>query len=123
MNIERGCFYLADLNPQRGTEAGKTRPVLVLQTDLLNVAKHPSTIVIPVTSNIEENAEPLRVRIPKGSKGFQVDSDLMIDQVRAIDNRRLYKYKNDHLIKKIARADWRLMQKIEKCIKMVCDLN
>ena len=123
MNIERGCFYLADLNPQRGTEAGKTRPVLVLQTDLLNLAKHPSTIIIPVTSNIEEDAEPLRVRVPKGIKGFQVDSDLMIDQVRAIDNRRLYNYKSDRLIKKIARADWRLMQKIEEYFKMVCDLN
>jgi len=41
MDIERGWFYLADLDPQRGTEPGKTRPVLVLQTDLLNQHGHP----------------------------------------------------------------------------------
>ena len=43
MKARRGVLYLADLNPRRGTEPGKVRPVLVIQTDLLNDAGHPST--------------------------------------------------------------------------------
>ena len=30
-------LWLADLNPRRGTQPGKTRPVLVVQTDLVDL--------------------------------------------------------------------------------------
>ncbi len=122
-DIEHGWFYLADLNPKRGTEPGKTRPVLVIQTNLLNEINHPSTIIIPITANVKDDAEPLRVRISKGSKGFKVDSDLMIDQVRAIDNRRFYKGSGKDLIKKIAPADPRTLQKVQKCLKEVLEIT
>ena len=122
MDIERGWFYLADLNPPHGTEAGKTRPVLVVQTDLLNQHGHPSSIILPITTNIQDDAEPLRVRVKAGSKGFDVDSDLMIDQIRAIDNTRLYKKNSTSLIKKIAPADPGVLTAVESCIKKVLDL-
>jgi len=47
----RGEIWLANLNPRRGTEAGKTRPVLVVQAQSLLDAEHPSTIVLPLTTN------------------------------------------------------------------------
>ena len=122
-DIEHGWFYLADLNPKRGTEPGKTRPVLVIQTNLLNEINHPSTIIIPITVNVKDDAEPLRVRISKGSKGFKVDSDLMIDQIRAIDNRRFYKGSGKDLIKKIAPADPQIMQKVRECLKKVLEIT
>lgn len=123
MDIERGWFYLADVNPRHGTEPGKTRPVLVIQSDLLNQVGHPSTVIVPITTNIQDDAEPLRVRIHAGSPGFQIDSDLMIDQVRAIDNRRLYRGNTTTIIKKIAPADTKILQKVEECLKKVCDLR
>jgi mRNA interferase MazF len=49
MNIRQYEVWLADLNPRVGTEAGKTRPVLVVQTNLLNTVSHPSTIICPIT--------------------------------------------------------------------------
>ena len=122
MPIVRGWFYLADLNPRKGTEPGKTRPVLVIQTDLLNQVGHPSTIVIPVTTNIKNDAEPLRVRIVASSMGFTVDSDLMIEQIRAIDNRRLYKRNGKDLIKKIAPAESQIMKEVNDALKKVFDL-
>ncbi len=83
-----GYLYLADLNPTRGTEAGKIRPVLVIQTDALNLAGHPSTWVVPCTTRtVGEN--PLRVALPKLCAGNDVACELMVDQNRAIDNRRL----------------------------------
>ena len=83
-----GEIWLANLNPGKGTEAGKIRPVLIIQNQALLDAEHPSTLVIPLTTNLVEDAEPLRLRITAGGK-LNKDSDLLLDQLRAIDNKRL----------------------------------
>ena len=87
MRIRRGTLYLADLEPRRGTEAGKIRPVLVIQTDLLNDAGHPSTWVLPCTTRLVGQSL-LRVPIPKGMAGARQSCEIMIEKSRAIDNRR-----------------------------------
>jgi mRNA interferase MazF len=86
--IKRGAIWLANLDLQQGTEPGKTRPVLILQDQALLDAAHPSTIIIPLTTNLIPDAEPLRIRVKAGEK-LDRDSDLLIDQIRAIDNRRI----------------------------------
>jgi mRNA interferase MazF len=91
MKVNRFEIWVADLNPQIGTEPGKTRPVLVIQTDLLNKVPHPSTIICPLTSNIQKKSEILRVHINKGIANLNENCDIMIDQMRAIDNKRLFK--------------------------------
>jgi len=87
MDIRKWNVYLADLNPSFGTEPGKTRPVVVVQTDLLN-NHHPSTIICPLTTKIHPQSEILRVHLRKGEAGLTEKSDIMVDQVRAMDNRR-----------------------------------
>ena len=87
MTIKRGAVYLANLNPTRGTEPGKSRPCLVIQSDLLNEADHPSTTILPMTSRLVDGASPLRVTIA-ARDDLRADSQILIDQVRAIDNRR-----------------------------------
>jgi mRNA interferase MazF len=83
-----GEIWLANLNPGRGTEPGKIRPVLILQNQALLDADHPSTLIIPLTTSLIDDAEPLRQRITaQGS--LDRDSDLLVDQLRAIDNKRL----------------------------------
>ena len=123
MEIARGGFYLADLNPRRGTEPGKTRPVLVIQSDLLTGAGHPSCIVLPLTTQVQNDAEPLRIRVPSGHPGFDVDSDVMIDQIRAIDNRRLYRGDTDVPIKEIAPASTDILRAVERSLLLVLDLK
>jgi mRNA interferase MazF len=87
MQIRHGYLYLADLNPRHGTEAGKIRPVVVIQTDYLNEIGHPSTWVLPCTTRIVgENI--LRVSLPKRIAGNAEDCEVMIDQSRSMDNRR-----------------------------------
>ncbi len=88
MRPQYGHVYVADLNPQFGTEPGKTRPVVVVQTDALN-RHHPSTIVCPLTTRVAGFANPLRVAVPKGVSGMGRPSDILVDQIKAIDNRRL----------------------------------
>ena len=88
MKIKQYDIWLANLNPSKCTEPGKTRPVVVIQTDLLNET-HLSTIICPITSNVKKEIELLRVHLKAG----QLDniSDILVDQIRAIDNKRLIK--------------------------------
>lgn len=88
VKIEHGALLVADLSPRRGTEPGKLRPVLVLQTDLLNATAHPSTWIVPCTTRLSGESL-LRVSLPKGIAGNRQGCELMIDQNRAVDNRRL----------------------------------
>lgn len=89
MAVKRGSVYLATFNPSKGTEAGKIRPCLVIQTDLLNDEAHPSTTVLPLTTQLIDDAAPLRFRILARDR-LQQDSDIMLDQARSIDNRRFH---------------------------------
>jgi len=70
MPIKQFEIWIADLNPQIGTEPGKTRPVLVIQTNLLNKIPHPSTIVCPITTNVKKGSEILRIHLKKGTANF-----------------------------------------------------
>ena len=90
MKIKQFEIWTADLEPRFGTESGKVRPVVVIQTDLLNNL-HPSTIICPLTTNINPESEILRVHLSKGTANLKEDSDILIDQIRAIDNKRFTK--------------------------------
>jgi len=59
----------------------------VIQTDLLNQLEHPSTMVMPLTTQLSSLGNVLRFHISAREQLLQ-NSDAMIDQIRAIDNRR-----------------------------------
>jgi mRNA interferase MazF len=94
MSYKRYEIWLADLSPRFGTESGKTRPVLIVQSDLLNQV-HPSTIICPITSTVKQGVSILRVNLRKGQGGLNRESAIMIDQVRSIDNKRFIKKLGD----------------------------
>jgi len=94
---------------------GKCRPVLIIQNQTLLDIQHPSTLIIPLTTKLVANAEPLRIRInPKG--GLEKKSDLLIDQLRAIDNKRL-------IDGPIMRCDDELMEVIYEAICEVMQIQ
>ena len=115
MSIKQYEIWIADLNPKIGTEPGKTRPVLVLQTNLLNKIPHPSTIICPITTNVEKEADILRVHLKKGMANLNENCDIMIDQIRAIDNTRL--------IKRIGDLPSALIDKVKENIMITLDLE
>lgn len=88
MEIKKWCVYLADLSPRFGTEPGKLRPVVAIQTNLLNEAGHPSTLICPLTTKVLPKIKWLRVHLKKNEAGLDKESDILVDQIRAIDNRR-----------------------------------
>lgn len=115
MLIEQYEIWIADLNPQIGTELGKTRPFLVVQTNLLNKIPHPSTIICPITTNVKKESEILRVHLKKGIANLHQACDIMINQIRAIDNRRL--------TKRIGILPDELMNLVKENIQIVLDLE
>lgn len=108
-------IWIADLNPQIGTEPGKTRPVLIVQTNFLNKLPHPSTIVCPITSKVKKESQILRVHLKKGMSYLNQDCDIMIDQIRAIDNKRL--------INKLGDLPKNMINQVKENIKIMVDLE
>ena len=115
MQINQFEIWIADLNPQKGTETGKTRPVLIVQTNLLNKIPHPSTIICPITTNIQNKSDILRVHLKKGMANLHEDCDVMIDQICEIDNKRL--------LKKVGSLPHDLVEKIKENISIILDLD
>ena len=110
MEIKKGYIYIVDLNPRIGTEAGKVRPVVVVQTDLLN-GIHPSTIVCPITTRVKPKAQFLRIHLTPKEGGLKTSSDIMVDQIRAIDNKRF--------LKQTGRISHRNLVKLNQNLKII----
>ena len=111
MKYKQFDIWLADLNPTIGTEPGKTRPVVIIQTDLLNET-HISTIICPITTNINPEAEILRIELQKTQ--LPKPSDILVDQPRAIDNKRF--------IKKLGKLTAEQATKLKNSLKIILDL-
>lgn len=86
MKIFRGHLYIVDFNPRVHTKPGKIRPAVVVQSDLVNEAEYSSTIVVPTTSKVIDEAGFLRLRLPQGTCGLEKESDLLIAQLIAVAN-------------------------------------
>ena len=110
MKINQYDIWLANLNASKGVEPGKTRPVVVIQTNLLNEI-HPSTIVCPITSKVNKEAMILRVSLHQLDK----ESEILVDQIRAIDNNRL--------LKKIGQLNKLQIKQLVRGINIVLDLQ
>lgn len=109
----RAELWSADLNPSRGSEPGKVRPVVVVQSDLLNETGHPSTWVLPCTTGLTGESI-LRVELPTGIAGNARNCEVMIDQSRAIDRQRLRR--------RLGRLPPILMREISEKLSRVGDL-
>jgi len=86
--IRRGQIWVANLNPNRGHEVGKIRPVLIVQGDWLSAAQSRTVVVLPLTSRVRTDLAPLYVTI--GARGnLRKESQVIVDQPRTLDRNRL----------------------------------
>ncbi len=113
--FQKGEIYLAKLNPKKGNEVGKIRPVLIYQTNILNDCEHPTTIILPISTVLVERAYPLRYRVTSRDK-LEKTSDVLCDQIRALDNQRIL----EGLLTKLTYQE---MLEIDKQVKIVLDIE
>lgn len=109
--MKRFELWLANTNSSNGNSVKKIRPVVIIQTDLLN-GIHESTVVCPLTTKIINGVKLLRVQVDSS----QVDqkSDILVDQIIALDNRRF--------IKKLGKLTAKQIERLTYSLKVVLDL-
>lgn len=95
--MNQGDIYLANLNPIVGHEQAGLRPVLILQSSILN-EKLNTVVIIPITSNIKYAHLLTTFLIKQAWSHLPKDSVALLHHVRAIDKIRLKK-KIGHLSK------------------------
>ena len=89
-HIIQGDIYLANLSPIKGHEQAGYRPVLVLQKNILN--RFLSTVVIaPLTTNLEAKGKLTTYFLEKEKTGVELDSVVLLFQIRTLDKTRLTK--------------------------------
>lgn len=86
--MRRGEIWVGNLNPNRGSEGGKIRPVLILQADFLIEQGEPTIIVLPLTTQVRKSKEPLHVTVPARERLLQT-CQVMPEQPRTLDRTRL----------------------------------
>jgi len=87
MDFKRGDIVVVNLNPKKGHEVGKIRPAVILSSDDENDILD-TVILMPLSTDLIEDMEPYRMRIPKRDK-LKQDSDIIINQIRSLSKQRI----------------------------------
>lgn len=83
-------IWFADLDPSIGSEPGKIRPVIIIQSDVLNKAGHRTIITCSISSQSKAGVSFIRIGVePSLDNGLLKKSYILCDQIRAIDVSRL----------------------------------
>ena len=90
--MRRGEIRLVDLDPTRGTEAGKRRPAIIVSNDGANrtaARLHRGVLtIVPITSNTVR-VYPFQVLLPAAGTGLERDSKAQAEQVRSVSVERV----------------------------------
>jgi mRNA interferase MazF len=113
--IQRFDIWITDMNPGKGTEPGKIRPVVIVQSDILHKLDHISTIICPISSQIK-GISTLRIAIEASKiNRLKKDSSVLADQIKAIDLSRL--------IEKIGTLEQEYHAKLQTALSLILDLE
>ena len=85
--MRRAEVWVANLNPARGHEVGKIRPVLVIQSDELDALVSPMVICLPLTSQVYPGFSRWRVSLPARDRLLR-PCQVITDQPRTVDRSR-----------------------------------
>lgn len=113
--MKRGEIWVANLNPGRGAEVGKVRPVLIMQADWLDLPKSGTVVILPLTSKVDPLLEPLHPTLP-AREGLRHASQALPDQIRTLDRRKIGQGP-------VARVSPLEMEAVEKSLKAVLGLT
>jgi mRNA interferase MazF len=86
--MRRGEVWTANLNPTRGREIGKIRPVLIIQANELIEAGMPMVVVLPLTTQVYPEFKLWRITIPARDL-LKEACQVVVDKPRTLDRTRL----------------------------------
>ena len=90
--MRRREIRLVNLDPIIGSEAGRTRPAVVVSNDGANTAAarlgRGVITVVPVTSNTDR-IYPFQVLLPADETGLDLESKAQAEQVRSVPVERI----------------------------------
>ena len=104
----RGEVWLVNLDPTIGVEIQKTRPAVIIQNDVQN-RYSPLTIILPLTSTLRRLG-PTKVLVHPPEGGLDRPSVILVNQIRAIDQRRL--------VKRLGRLKPETLDKVAQALKI-----
>jgi len=111
----RGEIWWVEFGLPYGSEAGFTRPVLIVQDNSFNESRIRTIVVLPLTTNLRLLDAPGNVFIRKKESKLTDDSVIIVAQLYAIDRGRFKK--------KISRVGKEIMEKVEVGMKLVLGIN
>ena len=109
--MTRGDVYMLDFGIPYGSEPGRRRPVVIIQSDKENLNNLNTKVVVPFTSNTINADLRGNVFIPKTESKLSKDSVALVHQIIVVD-----KYRFEE---KIARLPKNILEKIESEIDYV----
>jgi len=107
MSPRRGEIWWVDLDPTRGSEIKKTRPCVILGTNVLNDRLH-TVVIIPLST--APQAAPLLVPVDCAGKAVVA----VVDQIRAVAKERLHR--------RVGELSSRDLINVEDALRTVLDL-
>jgi len=111
----RGEIWVANLNPGRGREVSKIRPVLVIQDDALTAAGTPMVVILPLTTRVYPGYKRWRITIEPRDRLLK-SCQVVVDRPRALD---LDRFGDGPLTSLTAQE----MSEVEKSLKGVLGLR
>ena len=112
--MRSGEVWQINLDPTRGSEIRKTRPALIVSSDLLGAL--PLKIIVPITAWRETfSRAPWHVRLePDQKNGLSKVSSADTYQVRSVSEQRL--------VKKLGVVSPEVLKKVKAGLKLSLDL-
>jgi mRNA interferase MazF len=83
--VRRGEVWWATLRPSVGSEPGRRRPVVIIQSDPFNRSRIGTVIAAALTSNVRLEAAPGNVFLSQGTAGLDRDSVISVSQIITLD--------------------------------------
>ena len=108
--IKRGDIVLCNLSG----DYGKTRPSVVVQSDIFNPT-HSSIVICPITSLLIESPLFRLVILPEEKNGLLKKSQIMVDKIIAI--------KRDKICKKLGELSKKEQDRLDKALKLWLNID
>ena len=111
----KGEIWWASLPDPRGSEPGKTRPVLIIQSDSINRSSIQTVVCAIITSNTALANAPGNILLEKAESKLDKTSVINFSQIFTIDK--------DYLSAMISMMPKHIIMKINNSLKIIFDID